>query len=146
MGIWFAIVALAAEPLEWDIPNSAKWMVFATAAPIGAGLIVLRWYLGSRHDPNSQPDVARRKEIGRQRIADDAQSFSVSRPDEETAAAPISPEPVVGVQTGLPADGAGRAEEVIGTSPFPSRDKARCIPLCPPENSALRYPCDGESH
>ena len=105
-GLWFAVAALAAEALDWVAPAWVKWLVWATAGPVGIGLIVVRWYLGLRYDPNSQPDVERRREIGRQRVAADAQSFAAYRLDDDSP--PVtqqSSEAVIGVQNGLPAAG-----------------------------------------
>jgi hypothetical protein len=69
VGIWFVVDTLVANWLGLDAPDWLKWMVLATAVPAGLGLIAVRWYLGSRYDPNSQPDVELRKAIGRQRSA-----------------------------------------------------------------------------
>jgi hypothetical protein len=105
LGIWWAVVALLAERLDWDVPGWVKTTVLATAAPLGVGLILLRWYLGSRYDPNGQPDVERRKEIGRKRVAADAMSFAAFRADKENAVpTQKSSEGVTAVQVDRPAD------------------------------------------
>jgi hypothetical protein len=105
LGVWWAVVALLAERLDWDVPAWVKTTVLATAAPLGAGLILLRWYLGSRYDPNGQPDVDRRKEIGRKRVAADALNFAAFRADEENAApTQKSCEGVTAVQVDRPAE------------------------------------------
>jgi hypothetical protein len=69
-GFCFALIWLVADRLYEIVPNWITWMAWAAASLVGSGLIVYRWYLGSRHDPNAQPDTERRKEIGRQRSAE----------------------------------------------------------------------------
>jgi hypothetical protein len=81
-GLCFALTRLAADPLDEIVPNWITWMAWAAASLAGAGLIVYRWYLGSRHDPNSQPDIEHRKEIGRQRVAETERYIALRRTEE----------------------------------------------------------------
>lgn len=69
-GLGFALTRLMADSLDEIVPKSISWMAWAAVSLAGVGLMVFRWYLGSQHDPNAQPDVERRKEIGRQRVAE----------------------------------------------------------------------------
>jgi hypothetical protein len=68
-GLLFALTRWVLDLEEAIVLNWVTWMAWAAGSLAGVGLIGYRWYLGSRHDPNSQPDTERRKEIGRQRVA-----------------------------------------------------------------------------
>jgi hypothetical protein len=81
-GLCLALTRWAADPLDEIGPGWIICMALLAATLAGAGLIAYRWYLGSRHDPNAQPDVERRKEIGRQRAAA-AERYIPPRPTEE---------------------------------------------------------------
>jgi hypothetical protein len=81
-GLCFALTRLVADPLDEIVPNWITWMAWAAASLAGAGLIVYRWYLGSRHDPNSRTDIEHRKEIGRQRVAE-AERYIAPRRTED---------------------------------------------------------------
>jgi hypothetical protein len=73
-GILFAVVALFTD---WP-----AWLILATAGPVGVGLLALRRYLGSRHDPNCPSKAELRKEIGRQRVAAAERSAASLRAEE----------------------------------------------------------------
>jgi hypothetical protein len=64
-----AVVVLATHLFGWIGRGWLRWAVLATTGFTGAGLIAVKSYLGSRYNPNVQPDVERRKQIGRQRVA-----------------------------------------------------------------------------
>jgi hypothetical protein len=100
-GGWFVLIVLAANWLDdW------KWIVLAAAVVIGLGLFVVRWCLVWRLDPNSQPDVERRKEIGRQRVAAAAEWISVAGLDVDEQLGPKkSSAAVTMLQVGLATDG-----------------------------------------
>jgi hypothetical protein len=64
-----AVVMLAADLFGWIERGWLTWAVLATTGLMALGLIAVKSYLGSQYDPNAQPDVERRKQIGRQRVA-----------------------------------------------------------------------------
>lgn len=64
-----AVVMLAAGLFGWIGRGWLTWAMLSATGFTGAGLIAVKSYLGSRYNPNAQPDVERRKQIGRQRVA-----------------------------------------------------------------------------
>jgi hypothetical protein len=134
-GLCFALSRLVADPLDEIVPVWITWMAWVAASLAGAGLIMYRCYLGSRYDPNSQPDIERRKEIGRQRVAAAERSIALQRTEDNQQRETRNSQGIEPNQSLQQSSQAIRAVRVITSSPrelAAEREVRQGDPRCPP--------------